>query len=93
MCTSRAASAAWLLAALLSGAAHADDARKNAPAPPEPGFLEFLGGVDGLAEVNPDYLAQANPTNPANPTAAPPTPPVKAPAPPQAPPPGAKNDE
>ncbi|HEY1491119.1 MAG TPA: hypothetical protein VGF35_00695 [Steroidobacteraceae bacterium] len=90
MCTSRAASAAWLLAALVSGAAHADEARKNAPAPPEPGFLEFLGGVDGLAEVNPDYLAQANPVNPA---AAPPKPPVKAPAPPPAPAPGAKNDE
>jgi hypothetical protein len=86
MCTSRAASA-WLLAALVSGAAHADDARTSAPAPPDPGFLEFLGGVDGLAEVNPDYLAQANPA------AAPPKPPVKAPAPPPAPAPGAKNDE
>ena len=87
MCTSRAASVAWLLAAL--GTAHADDGRKNAP-PPDPGFLEFLGGVDGLAEVNPDYLAQANPQNPGAP---PPKPPVQAPPAPQPSPPGAKRDE
>jgi hypothetical protein len=75
---------------LASLTAHADDARKGAPAPPDPGFLEFLGGVDGLAEVNPDYLAQANPANPGS---APPKPPAKAPPPPPAPAPGAKSNE
>ncbi len=89
MCTSRVA-LAWLLAALVSATAHADDARKNTPPPPDPGFLEFLGGVDGLAEVNPDYLAQAGPPGPGTP---PPKPPVQAPPPPQTPAPGAQRDE
>ena len=31
---------------------------------PDAGFLEFLGSVDGLAEVNPDYLSQANAARP-----------------------------
>ena len=49
-----------VLAALLLGcvAARADDAR-NPPEPPDPGFLEFLGSVDRLADVNPEYLGQA----------------------------------
>lgn len=86
MCTSRAASAALLLVALGCGTARADDTRTSAPPPPpDPGFLEFLGGVDGLAEVNPDYLAQAT-----RPVPAAPKPP---PSPPPAPPPGAKRDE
>ena len=44
--------------ALLGVAAHAADG--PAPAEPDAGFLEFLGGVDGLADVNPNYLAQGN---------------------------------
>src|ERR1700733_7443022 len=34
---------------------------------PDPGFLEFLGSVDRLSEVNPDYLSQANPARTARP--------------------------
>ena len=90
MCTSRAASAALLVVALTCGTARADETRPSAPPPPpDPGFLEFLGGVDGLAEVNPDYLAQANHPGPA----APKPPATPAPAPPAQPPPGAKSNE
>jgi hypothetical protein len=48
-----------VLAALALGftAARADDVHKADL--PDPGFLEFLGSVDRLADVNPDYLAQA----------------------------------
>ena len=48
-----------VLAALLLGcaAARSDDVHKPAE-PPDPGFLEFLGSVDRLADVNPEYLAQ-----------------------------------
>jgi hypothetical protein len=48
-----------VLIALLLGcaAARAGDAPKPAE-PPDPGFLEFLGSVDRLADVNPEYLAQ-----------------------------------
>ena len=45
--------------ALSCAAARADDARKADA--PDPGFLEFLGSVDRLSEVNPDYLAQVDP--------------------------------
>ncbi len=91
MWTSRAASAALLVVALASGTAHADDVRKASPAaPPDPGFLEFLGGVDGLADVNPDYLAQAKAARPGTP---PPKPPANPPPPPPASVPGAKSDE
>jgi hypothetical protein len=77
--------------ALASGAARADDARKAPPvADPDPGFLEFLGGVDGLAEVNPDYLAQAGAAHPGTP---PPKPPPPASPPPAAGVPKAKTDE
>ena len=44
-----------LAAALALG----EDAARKAPPDPDPGLLEFLGSVDGLAEVSPDYLAQA----------------------------------
>jgi hypothetical protein len=77
--------------ALLGAAAHAADG--PAPADPDAGFLEFLGGVDGLADVNPNYLAQGNAA------AAVATPPAAAPAkPPPSPPPptsvpGVKNNE
>src|SRR5437762_13257202 len=39
--------------------AFGEDAARLAPPDPDPGLLEFLGSVDGLAEVSPDYLAQA----------------------------------
>lgn len=91
MWTARAASAALLTVALACGTAYADEARPAAPpAPPDAGFLEFLGSVDGLADVNPDYLAQANAARPGT---APPKPPVSPPPPPPAPAAGAKNNE
>jgi hypothetical protein len=76
MCTSRTGLAVLLLA-LGCAAAHSDDGR--APAEdPDPGFLEFLGSVDRLAEVNPDYLSQAG----AAPAGRPPGKPVATPPPP-----------
>src|SRR5207244_7679155 len=49
------------LTLVMLGAALAfgEDAARKAPPDPDPGLLEFLGSVDGLAEVSPDYLAQA----------------------------------
>jgi hypothetical protein len=84
-----------LLYTLLAGTARGDDARKPPAEDPDPSFLEFLGSVDGLAEVNPDYLAQAKAARP--PPAATAGAAVKPPAAP-APPPaasaaGAKNHE
>ncbi len=68
---------AVLLLALGCYAAHADDGR--APTEdPDSGFLEFLGSVDRLAEVNPDYLSQAG----AAPASRPPGKPVVTPPPP-----------
>jgi hypothetical protein len=83
-----------LVYALLAGTARGDDVRKPPAEDPDLGFLEFLGSVDGLAEVNPDYLARANV---ARPPAAPAGAAVKPPAAP-APPPaasaaGVKNNE
>jgi hypothetical protein len=48
-----------VLAVLLLGcaAAHADDAPKTAEEP-DLGFLEFLGSVDRLSDLMPDYLSQ-----------------------------------
>jgi hypothetical protein len=85
-----------LVCALLAGTARADDAHKPPAQDPDPGFLEFLGSVDGLADINPDYLAQGKVARP------PPAPPAGAavrppPAPPAPPPPasaaGVKNNE
>jgi len=70
-----------LLLALGCAAARSDDASK-APDDPDPGFLEFLGSVDRLADVNPDYLSQADAKGVKPPPARPATP-----APPPAPPP------
>ena len=77
---------AAVLAVLLVGcaAARADDVRKPAEEP-DLGFLEFLGSVDRLADVNPDYLSQADParaTKPGDKSAQTPAPPPK-PAPPR----------
>jgi hypothetical protein len=93
MCTPRTTPAALLLVALAGATVRAQEPRQPAvPQNPDPSFLEFLGGVDGLAEVNPDYLAQANvvhplapPVKPANPPPPPPPPPASVP--------GAKRDE
>jgi hypothetical protein len=66
--------------ALCCATARADDARR--PEEPDAGFLEFLGSVDRLAEVNPDYLSQGDAGKSAKPT-----PPPPAPLPPPPPPP------
>jgi hypothetical protein len=70
MSTRRAGSAVLTMLALSGALGWADDPHKSAPESPDPSFLEFLGSVDRLAEVNPDYLAQ-----PARPQA--PQPPAK----------------
>ena len=57
------------------------DDRKPPADPPDPSFLEFLGSVDRLAELNPDYLSQ----NGRPPATAPPK--VASPPPPPPPPP------
>jgi len=75
---------AVLLLALGSAVARSDDARKG-PDDPDPGFLEFLGSVDRLADVNPDYLSQAGAAKvarpPGKPAPAPPPPPPSHPQP------------
>ena len=80
------AGAIAVLSALTLGSAvgRSDDASKAPPPQPPAGFLEFLGGVDRLSEVNPNYLPP-NPAKVARPAASggtrpPPTPPP-APAP------------
>jgi hypothetical protein len=59
MSTRRAGSAVLTMLALCGALGWADDGHKSAPESPDPSFLEFLGSVDRLAEVNPDYLAQS----------------------------------
>ncbi|MBS0379329.1 MAG: hypothetical protein JSS29_12635 [Proteobacteria bacterium] len=53
-----------------------DPPRTPGPPDPDPGFLEFLGSVDNLADTNPDYMAQANVPHAPAPAV---TPPVKSP--------------
>jgi hypothetical protein len=92
MCARRVSCALLAVLALACAAARGDDTPKPQPADPDPGFLEFLGSVDRLAELNPDYLAQADPRRAAR-LAKGRTPPV---APPPPPPPsaaGVKNNE
>lgn len=74
-----AAATVLVLYVLLSSTARADDAPRKAE-DPDPSFLEFLGSVDGLAEANPDYLAQANLARPPPPKPAPPPPPPPPPS-------------
>jgi hypothetical protein len=83
---------ALLVLALGCAAVRADDSHKAAD-DPDPGFLEFLGSVDRLAEVYPDYLSQADPAKPAKPDTKPAvTPPPAPPPPPRQPlPPSASN--
>jgi hypothetical protein len=78
-----------VLAALTLGCAvaRADDPHRADE--PDAGFLEFLGSVDRLSEVNPDYLSQAEAANAAKPGAPrapppPPPPPPRQPLPPSA---------
>lgn len=54
-----AATGALAALALAALAARAADPPSNAP-DPNAGFLEFLGSVDRLSDVNPDYLSQAD---------------------------------
>jgi len=61
MCTPRVSCGVLAVLALACALARSDDTRKPQPEDPDPGFLEFLGSVDRLAEVNPDYLAQTDP--------------------------------
>jgi hypothetical protein len=88
--------------ALGCGAARAADGPR--PDDPDPGFLEFLGSVDRLAEVNPDYMSQAEaakaapagaqrPAAPANPPPPPPPPPPRQPPPSAANATGGQNNE
>lgn len=80
---------AVLLLALGCAAARSDDARKAAD-DPDAGFLEFLGSVDRLADVNPDYLSQAGAAKVARPPGKPaPAPPPPSPSQPQPLPPSA----
>jgi hypothetical protein len=82
------------LAVLVLGctAARADDAHKADL--PDPGFLEFLGSVDRLADVNPDYLAQAEARAKYATGTLPATPPPRPPPAPKAPNgPGGHNNE
>src|SRR5580700_4089725 len=61
MCAPRVSCAVLAALAFACALARSDDTRKPQPADPDPGFLEFLGSGDRLAEVNPDYLAQTDP--------------------------------
>jgi len=86
--------AVCLLAALAATAARADDTHKTNPGDdPDPSFLEFLGSVDRLSEVNPNYLSQPAAVKVARPAANGATRPPAAPPPAPAPPPsGDKNN-
>lgn len=85
--------AVLVVLALASVGARGDEARKPPPEDPDPGFLEFLGSVDRLADVNPDYLAQTDPARVARlaRTKAHLAPPPPAPPAPSAP--GVKNND
>src|SRR5258706_8728482 len=92
MCTPRVSCAVLAVWALACALARSDDRRKRQPADPDPGFLEFLGSVDRLAELNPDYLAQADPRRAAQ-LARGRAPPATAPPPPPPSTGGVKNNE
>ena len=85
----RAAAIAVLSALTLGSAVGRSDDASKAPAPPPAGFLEFLGSVDRLSEVNPNYLSQPGQAKGARPTVSGGTRPPSAPPPP---PPGDKNN-
>jgi hypothetical protein len=80
--------------ALLAGTARGADPPAPAAADPDPSVLEFLGSVDGLAEVNPNYLAQVSSGRPPGAPAGVPAKAVPPPPPPPSPSAeGAKNNE
>jgi hypothetical protein len=90
----RAMLAGLMLGMLGAGLAAGDDAARKPPPDPDPALLEFLGSVDGLAEVNPDYLAQVKRARVARlPVRGSPGPAPPPPAPPSAGPTGVKNNE
>jgi hypothetical protein len=92
MWAARAAQVAVLSALALGSAIGRSDDASKAP-PPAAGFLEFLGSVDRLSEVNPNYLSQPDPVKAAKPAANGGTPPAPHPPPaPAASPPGDKNN-
>jgi len=71
--------------ALGGGVARADDVHQAAEEP-DIGFLEFLGSIDRLSDVMPDYLSQAESrAKPAADTAPPPSAPPRPPQPPNTP--------
>jgi hypothetical protein len=83
----RAAAIAALSAlALGSATGRSDDTSPPRAPPPPAGFLEFLGSVDRLSDVNPNYLPPA-PVKVARPAAngTPKPPPPPPPAPVQSP--------
>jgi len=89
------AGAIAVLSALTLGSAigRSDDASKAPPPQPAAGFLEFLGSVDRLSEVNPNYLSPPNPAKGARPAASGATrPPPAAPPGPAPTPSGDKNN-
>ena len=59
MWTRRPVPVVLTMLALVWAVGRGDDSRKSPTENPEPGFLEFLGSVDRLADVNPDYLSQS----------------------------------
>ena len=91
----RAGAMAVLSALTLGSPVGRSDDSSKAPPPAQPaaGFLEFLGSVDRLSEVNPNYLTQPTPVKVARPVANGGARPVQTPPPPPAPPPsGDKNN-
>jgi hypothetical protein len=83
------------LCALSLGSAigRSDDSSRPPPQAPAAGFLEFLGSVDRLSDVNPNYLSQPNPAKTPRPAANGGARPPPAPPPAPAPiPPGDKNN-
>jgi hypothetical protein len=80
----RPTSALLAVLVLACAAARADDVRKAAEEP-DLGFLEFLGSVDRLADVNPEYLAQAEARSKPAAGTTPAPPPPRPPPPPNAP--------
>lgn len=83
---------AVLLLALGAAAARSDDGRKP-PDDPDPGFLEFLGSVDRLADRDPDYLSKAGAIQPGGPAGKPVTPVSPSPPPQSMPQPGVSASE
>jgi hypothetical protein len=88
----RAGSVVLTMLALINTVAWSDD-HKGVPPDPDPSFLEFLGSVDRMAEVNPDYLAPAARAPAAKPPAKSVDPPPPSSPPPAASASGAKNND